>query len=802
LFAIAVLPPSPSSAQLQISTIAGVVRDVQRQPLPGAVVVLVDSSGNVVRSRSAGGDGAFQIDDVAPGSYEVRVEWQGTILLTRSLVVRGALPIDLELAVGLVRHDDVIVRGDADVNTVERPWSLAGDALRRNADTLPSQRVQATLSNLPGWSSEDNGLLHVRGVDDGLLYVQDGIPIYERLDRLFGLAPNPSGIASLHVLNGYIPPEFGLKSGGVVEVRSESGVRERWSGTLDAGAGSFDALNVNLLAAGPAGDATGLMFTGSVEGSSRFLDPLDLANYHNQGRAASAGAQATRRSAANVFAVGAQTGWSRYDVPHSAEQESAGQDQQQRVTQTLVSASWQRVLSPASVWQLSAYSRAGAAALIGSPEDTPVTFDGERSDRRYGLLGSVSYQRGRHTLKAGGEASTLRLAERFTFAVIDPDEAEDAGLSEGAIAHDREHPFTFAERSRPMLWSVFVQDVFRASNELTVNFGVRFDRSRLLVPASQWSPRVGVAYQVTPGTVARASVMRLFQPPQAEYLLLASSPEARILSPFVDEDEGGGSLIPPERQTAVETSLSQQLVAGWEVEAALWRRRVRDVADPNVFFGTTVTVPNAVARQHAWGFDARITMRPRAGWSASANYTHARAEQFGPVTGGLFLEDEYLEIRDGTKFIPDHDQRHGFGGSITFADARRHWRATASVRHQTGTPLGVEEDDVEDLLERPGAEVVDAESGRVRPRTLVDAQAAWTFHRGRRAEWSLTAWVTNLANQTYAFNFGNPFSGTHFGSPRRGGISLSLRFGGRPGSRPSDGRASGRVDRRLGHSLR
>lgn len=777
LVTMAVSAPGWPDAQLQISSISGVVRDVQRQPLAGAVVLLADSAGNVVRSRNTGTDGSFRIEDVAPGSYTVRVEWQGTIVVTRSLVIRGSLPVDVELAAGLVRHDAVVVRGDADVNTAERPWSLAGDALRRNAETLPSQRVQATLSTLPGWTSEDNGLLHVRGVDDGLLYVQDGIPIYERVDRLFGLAPNPSGIASLHVLNGYIPPEFGLKSGGVIEVRSESGVGERWSGTLDAGAGSFETRNVSVLAAGPADHATGLMFTGSVEGSSRFLDAVDLANYHNEGRAASAGAQATRHSTTNVFAVSGQTGWSRYDVPHSEDQESAGQDQQQRVTQTLVSASWQRVLSPASVWQLSGYSRAGAAAVVGSPTDTPVSLDGERSDRRHGVLASVTYQRGRHTLKAGGEASTLRLNERFMFAVTDPDAGEEAGLSEGAIAHDREHPFAFAERRRPMLWSAFAQDAFRVSNAFTLNFGVRFDRSRLLIPASQWSPRVGVAYELRPGTVARASIMRLFQPPQAEYLLLASSPEARTLSPFVDEDEGGGSAIPPERQTALEASLSQQLTAGWEVEGAVWRRRVRDVGDPNVFFGTTVTVPNAVARQHAWGFDARITMRPGAGWSASANYTHARVEQFGPVTGGLFLEDEYLEIRDGTRFIPDHDQRHGFGASVTFADATRHWRASASVRHQSGTPLGVEEDDVEDLLGRPGSEVVDVDSSRVRPRTLVDAQAAWTFFRGPRAEWSVSAWVTNLFNQTYAFNFGNPFSGTHFGPPRRAGLNLSLRLG-------------------------
>jgi outer membrane receptor protein involved in Fe transport len=271
--------------------------------------------------------------------------------------------------------------------------------------------------------------------------------------------------------------------------------------------------------------------------------------------------------------------------------------------------------------------------------------------------------------------------------------------------------------------------------------------------------------------------MRLFQPPQAEYLLLASSPQARALSPFVESDEGGGSSIPPERQTAVDAAVSHELPFGWQLEAGAWRRHGRDVGDPNVFFGTTVTLPNSVARQRAWGFELRADMRPRQGWSGSATYTHARVEQFGPITGGLFLEDEYLEIRDGTRFTPDHDQRHAFAGALSYSDERRRWRLSGAFRYQTGTPIEVEEEDLDEIADRPGSGVVDFSTGRVRARAVVDLEAAWAFHRGRRAALSLTAWMINVTNQTYAFNFGNPFSGTHFGSPRRAGVSIGARFG-------------------------
>ena len=156
--------------------------------------------------------------------------------------------------------------------------------------------------------------------------------------------------------------------------------------------------------------------------------------------------------------------------------------------------------------------------------------------------------------------------------------------------------------------------------------------------------------------------------------------------------------------------------------------------DPNVFFGTTVTVPNSVARQQAAGFEFRLAAAPRHGWSGSLSYSHARVVQFGPVTGGLFLEDEVAAIQDGTRFIPDHDQRHALAATASFAHAPKRLRASGTLRYQTGTPVGIEEDDVEELRDRPGSETVDFESGRVKPRTVLDLLASWTLTHGGRVD--------------------------------------------------------------------
>jgi outer membrane receptor for Fe3+-dicitrate len=101
--------------------------------------------------------------------------------------------------------------------------------------------------------------------------------------------------------------------------------------------------------------------------------------------------------------------------------------------------------------------------------------------------------------------------------------------------------------------------------------------------------------------------------------------------------------------------------------------------------------------------------------------------------------------------------------------------ASLAARYQSGAPLEADEDDLVDLMERPGAEFVNFDGGRVRPYTVLDLAVAHMLHRGRRTETSVRIGVLNLANRDYALNFGNPFSGTHFGAPRS--VRAELRIG-------------------------
>ena len=766
---------APAQAQLQLAAIRGVVLDASNLVIPGVTIDLTDPLGSVINSTTSDDGGRFAIHSVVPGRYALRASIAGFAPLTHAVQITDALPVEIVLRLALRTLTDVLVEEGMLPDVPSTRASIAGTTLAHIPVRAVAKGVQEAVATLPGWATEDNGLLHVRGSDDGFLYVIDGVPVYERLDQLSGLAPDLSTVESINVLTGYIPPEFGYKGGGVIEVNSRSPA-STWMGVLQAQRGSDDDSSGAISIGGPLTRQLSMTLGAAAQRSDRFLDPVHPDNLHNHGDVTGGTAKLTwlRADSDLVTAVGG-AGRSAFDVPNTAEQHAAAQDQRQDVAQAHLALSWQRLWSASTVSQWSAYVRDSSVQLHGGAQDTPLFATADRSLSRAGVLASLSRRIGDHTLKAGFEIQRLALDEDFLFAVTDADVAEDAGFSSEAVAFNIDHPFTFAARARSALWSAYVQDDWTANDRLTIGAGVRFDESRLLLVRRQSSPRVGVAYRIADQTVARGSVTRFFQPPQPENLLLASSGQARALSPFAEDGEDGGADVEPERQWAFEAGVEQRAGRTLRVDAAVWHRSIRQAGDPNVFAGTTIIFPNAVAEGGARGFDIRVELQRWRSLSAYMNASIARVRQHGPVTGGLFLDEDVADIVSGGEFIPDHDQLLVASSGWTWTLPGSGTTLSFTIRHETGTPIETDEDDVEDLQSRPGAELVDFDRGRVAARTVASVQAEVPIWRHGRRSALLHAAALNLFDARYAYNFGNPFSGTHFGAPRT--LSFAVRLG-------------------------
>ncbi len=415
--------------------------------------------------------------------------------------------------------------------------------------------------------------------------------------------------------------------------------------------------------------------------------------------------------------------------------------------------------------------------LKSNEKSLPLFAEQDRQHSRHGLIASISQSRNAHNVKAGIEFQRVAPREYFKFYVTDEEAAEHREISEKVIAFDDDDPFIFQDRTVRNQYSAYLQDSFSPTKNLSLQLGLRYDHSRLLVSDQQFSPRLGAVYFLPKTkTAIRASFNRLYQPPQIDNLLLAASEQARQLSPFADATHIGGAEILPEKMSAYEVGFAQDVAGLFKLDAAYWWRDFRNVGDPNVFFNTTIIFPNSVNKGFSRGVDVRLDVPERKGFSGYLSYTNMRILQTGPINGGLFLTDEFIEIGAGTKFIPDQDQRNTGSFGIIYQQQKSGLVFGFSGRHESGVPLEVEADRLEELKSARGSELVNFDRGRVKPRTLFNFTTGITMFRQERVNAALQFDVQNIFNRTFAYNFGNPFEGTHFGAPRRWSGSLRFSF--------------------------
>ena len=768
----------PLVAQLRSGAVTGIVRDASGLPVPGALVSLDNSLTGYRAQTRADSDGRFALAPVPFGVLVLRVSAPGLEAPPRQVTVQTDVPIALAVRIApAAMRESVIVEGAGSAPpAVTATTGMDKRRIELVPQPLPVQALQNLVALAPGVTVQHSGLVHVRGVEDGLLFVVDGVPIVDRLDALHSTGLDPRAFGSVEIAVGHMPAEFGGRSAGVVSLLPGPGPGDT-HGEAGAGMGSEGSFDVRADTGGTIGSTLDVYAAGTWARSARYLDPVDPDSLHNSGARGTLLARGDwRPGTRNRVGLTLLGGGANLDVPNDAEQQAAGQDQRESLRQSSQIGAWQRVWDSATVSRLAAFHHRFGSRLRGSDRDIPLHAGADRHHDRTGVTASLTRALGWVVLEGGLSATRIAVREAFTFAVTDAALATERFVSEPALAFTPDRPFDFQASAHGTSVATFVQGLAAVARG-SLSLGLRFDRAALPAASHQLSPRLAAAVRL-PGsdTTLRASVDRLFMPPQIENLLLASSDQARSLSPFLGEIAEGGAPVRPERVTAWEIGAVRDLGERLQLDVVHWDRRFQDTADPNVFFNTTIVFPNTVAEGHARGTDVRLSLRERSGWSAEAAYTYSRITHTGPITGGLFLTEEFEEIGPGTRFTPDHDQRHIASARAAFRPSHDRWWVSVLARYQDGVPLEVDDEALEALRERPGAELVDFERGRVRRWATVDAAMSVRLarHAGRALRLRLD--VQNLTGSRYAYNFGNPFEGTHFGPPRlvRAGLDVSF----------------------------
>ena len=780
-------------AQARIGSIQGIVKDPGGALVPNAQITVTQPVTGYRQTTQTDAQGAFKLVNLPFNVYKVRAEAPGFQPIEESIDLESAVPQNLELSLSLEQTTAAVTittesGAMLESDRTSSDTDIAQTILERPVGAAPSRAIESIVASTPGFVTDDNGRMHPRGSESQVQYVVDGVPITDNMSAIFSTSLDARTLRTVEVLTGGIPAEFGDKLAGVINVNTRSGLEGPTQGGVSFSGGSFSTGE----AAADFSTHTkklGFLMNLSTSTSQRYLDPPTLDNFHNFGRTGKGFFRLdyqfdTNNSLRGVFNFGG----SNFQVPNRFEQEVAGQDQKQRLRDNSQNITFQHIFSPNSVAQFSFFHRQSNAQLISNTLSTPVVANQDRTLQNYGGIGSLALTRRSHNIKVGGQFTITPIDEHFNFYPTQPfpDLVNEAGnvFPNPVNNFSAANPFEFDQSKTGRTLSAYAQDRFTAFRNLTLDLGIRYDNYKLLIHEQALSPRLAVAYFIPKTqTTLRASYNRLFQPPPAENLLLASSPEAAALSPIAVL-QGIATVQPilPDKQNAFEAGAQQLLSRFVRMSLTVYQKRIENFSDKDQFFETGVIFPIAISSGRVTGEEVRIESTDIRGIHAFVSYANARAFGVTPITGGLFLgEDPQDLFLHGLKFANDHDQRNEAQFQLSYNHRPSGLYASFSGRYDSGVPADVEPGTTLAQFVANGFDPrlyneIDFQRGRVRPRTVLDFSVGADLMQKERVSMNLQFDVQNLTNELFLYNFQSVFSGTHVGYPRLFSGRLSLRF--------------------------
>lgn len=710
------------------------------------------------RSFSTDPEGHATLTALPWGRYRLDVVRSGFAPSSQLLEIRSAVPITHQISLTITPVETAVLVTDAatllQTQRVGSEQYLGAELLRNRPSSSPGRSVSDLVNTQPGWLLEANGILHPRGSEYDVQYVIDGLPLFDNRSPAFAQSLGVEEFASMRILTGGYPAEYGRKLGGVIEVNTERDLRPGFHGQAILQAGSF-ASRVGYLASQYHQGKTTVGISAEGQMTDRYLDAPVEQNFTNYGSSAAFSGRLERdwsdKDRTRVYLYHSQAG---FLVPNELLQEQAGQRQDRTSRETLGQFAHEHVFSARVLGLFQGRVRDTTAALWSNTRSTPIAPFQDRGFRESYANASISAHWGSHELKFGSEALFANIHEKFGFTIT-------AYRLNGVRIFDRDVPqnFRFSDRGRDREQSAYVQDLWHW-RQLTVSAGLRYDHYSLRVDEHAVSPRLGAAYHWQPfGLVLRASYDRVFQTPAIENILLASDDLAAQL--------GGGLFLPlrPSRGHFAEAGLSKTLGSHLRLDGTYFHRSLQNFPDDSLLFNTGVSFPTTFSNATIYGVELKLEV-PRWGpFSGFASYGNMLGRGQLPVAGGLFLGDEADELVQSHEVFPiTQDQRNTARSRMQFWLPGNRVSLAVGGRYNSGLPVEIEGvNNLSLLTQQYGTAIlqrVNFARERVRPSASIDASIGADLWKREKRSFRVQADFFNLTDRLNVINFAGLFSGT------------------------------------------
>jgi hypothetical protein len=680
------------------TSITGFVVDSSGAVIPNATVEIRNPVSGFSRTAVTDRAGKFTVPNIAFNPYHLTVTGQGFTPSTQDVDVRSTVPINLTITLKVGGSAESVTVEASGGDLLENTSTFHTDVDRGLFDKLPLESQSSSLSSLvtlssPGIAADSNGLFHGMGDHAENSFSIDGQPITDQQSKVFSNQIPLDAIASMEVISGAPPAEFGEKTSVVISATTRSGQGLTTpTGSVTTSYGSFgtSTAGFNL---GYGGEKWGNFISASGLNTGRFLDPPEFQVIHAKGNEENVfdrvDYQVSKADSIQLN-LGFTRSWfqnpnSFDNVFHLGRTDPLGNplgatDQRSQIRTFNVAPSWTRLLSTNAVFTVGSFVRHDQYNYYPSanPFDdlSPIQQETVAQDRTLtnaGLRTSVSYVKGIHNLKAGATYQQTFLTENDDLGIVDTGllpSLTDAGGNpcfvngvalaspcSGLVPFDLTRGgglFAFRGHTDVKQLALYLQDQITKGN-WSFNLGLRGDLYNGLSTHKETEPRLGAAYNIKrTNTVLRLSYARVLETPFNENLIVASvGCNSPVLNPLLSCSAPNATPLSPgwrnEFHAGVQQAFDKYLVFSGEY---VWKY-THNAYDFSILGNTPIFFPIAWDRSKIPGFAGRVSVPNLHGFSALMVFSSVAARFFLPQVSGAGATPS----APGGVFRIDHDER-------------------------------------------------------------------------------------------------------------------------------------------------
>ena len=577
-----------------------------------------------------------------------------------------------------------------------------------------NQALNSVILQMPGVAQDSFGQLHVRGEHNGLQYRLNGIILPEGIS-VFGQTLDPRLAESVRLITGALPAEYGNRTAGIIDIQTKSGIFDN-GGVVSMYGGSHSTLSPSIAYGGSAGHfnyfvsgdyTTNTLGIESPDGST---DPRHdrTKQYHGFTYLQdildqNSSVTAVLGTSNDMFQIPNQVGLQPTGLdgivglgpqdPGSGDFvlnangttgfPSQNLDERQREITHYGILSY--LHSAGSLdYQISAFGRYSSlnftpGANVGDILYNGIAQNAYKRDVAYGLQAEGAWRAfSGHTIRFGVLYQADDTVSRTSSQVLATAPGDVTNPNPNPLCTDPTQtcqtsvvPVTIADNGSKhgYNYGFYVQDEWAVTDNLTINYGLRYDAFSAFDAENQLSPRVNAVWKPTDTTIIHAGYARYFTPPPFE---LVASQDVALFDNTTNATDHTADTPKAERADYYDLGVQQKVFGNWTVGLDSFYKESKNLVDEGQFGAPIILTPFNYAVGRQYGMEATLNYQSE-NLNAYVNAAYERAVGKDIVSSQFnFSPDDLAYI--ATHFIPlDHQQlgQVSAGASYDFGEGTR-----------------------------------------------------------------------------------------------------------------------------------